>query len=470
MLDEVLKYAAHGKPVFPCGQDKKPLTEHGFKDASTDESIVTAWWSHWPDALVAMPTGAASDTVVLDVDVKNGHDGEESLFRLQRQHEQLPDTVEVLTPSGGRHLYFEHPGRRIPCSAGKLGDGLDIRGDGGYIILPPSRIGEHQYVYEGSNPNSPAPLPGWLLELTAAKATTTNHSHSPTADAWNGVAEGGRNSELFRYACRLRARGLVAGEAETLLQTAATRCSPPALDAEVSKILRSAWRYCPDHPLNDLGNARRLLDLAGEDLRYSPETGRWLIWDGNHWGEDVDGEAARQAKTVCELVRAEAQNASDPDARRALEKHAKASGQVGRVLAMLSLAQSEKNVPVLVDQLDPDPFLLGVPGGVVDLRTGEMRGGRHQDLITKRVAAAPSEDEIDAERWHRFLGEATQEDDQLIRFLRQLAGYCLTGDTREHVLAFVYGPGGNGKSVFLNTIVGLMDEYAVTAAMDTFTA
>lgn len=470
MLDECLKYAARGKPVFPCRPDKRPLTEHGFKDATTDDATITEWWTRWPGALIGMPTGLATRIIVLDVDVKNGHDGEGSLFQLQEQNQRLPETIEVLTPSGGRHLHFAHPGTHIPCSAGKLGDGLDVRGDGGYIILPPSRIGDRRYEYEASNLESPAQIPAWLADLVVVNSKIRESAYTPPGVTPAGVPVGMRNSELFRYACSLRARGLGEQEAATLLRDFAARSIPPLPEREVAAVLRSAWRYHPSHPLNDLGNARRLVDLAGEDLRYLPETGRWLIWDDHQWREDGDGQATRFAKNVYELIRAEVQNTPDPDMRKALERHAKVSGQVGRVDAMLNLAATEPGVPVVVDQLDADPLVIGVPGGVVDLRTGEMRGGRREDLITKRVAVAPVDEEADAERWHRFLEEVTRGDDDLIRFLRQLTGYCLTGDTSEHVLVFVYGPGGNGKSVFLNTLVGVMNEYAETAAMDTFTA
>ena len=172
MLDAVLAHAAKSRPVFPCGPDKSPLTAHGFKDATTDASIITAWWRDHPDALIGMPTGTASGVFVLDVDMKNGHDGEAALQELVARHGPLPDTVEAFTPSGGRHIYFRLPREaQIRSSAGKLGDGLDIRGEGGYVILPPSGQNGHAYAWElSSDPDEvrAAPAPEWLLELVAA--------------------------------------------------------------------------------------------------------------------------------------------------------------------------------------------------------------------------------------------------------------------------------------------------------------
>lgn len=120
------------------------------------------------------------------------------------------------------------------------------------------------------------------------------------------------------------------------------------------------------------------------------------------------------------------------------------------------------------DYWDPDPWLLGTPGGTIDLRTGELRKSDPNDAITKLTAVAPLDEEC--RLWLKFLHEATSGDREFIRFLQQWCGYCLTGITAEHALVFVYGPGGNGKSVFLNIMTRIFGDYARTAAMDTFTA
>ena len=112
--------------------------------------------------------------------------------------------------------------------------------------------------------------------------------------------------------------------------------------------------------------------------------------------------------------------------------------------------------------------MLGTPGGTVDLRTGELRDSRREDAITKLTAVAPLDDECPL--WLKFLDDATGGDHEFIRFLQQWCGYCLTGVTREHALVFVYGPGGNGKSVFLNIVRRIFDHYVKTAPIDTFTS
>lgn len=138
MLRAALAYAERGKPVFPCEPGgKEPLTEHGFKDASKDPRKINAWWRRWPNANIAIPTGAESGFWVLDVDADKG--GFATLEEWEVE-EPLPETAMVRTGRGGIHYYFDYPtdGTVIPNSAGKLGPGLDVRGEGGYVLVPPS--------------------------------------------------------------------------------------------------------------------------------------------------------------------------------------------------------------------------------------------------------------------------------------------------------------------------------------------
>ncbi len=133
------------------------------------------------------------------------------------------------------------------------------------------------------------------------------------------------------------------------------------------------------------------------------------------------------------------------------------------------LARNDPVHAVQQDVWDKDPYLLGCPGVTVDLKAGPVSSPDARDLITKRCAVAPSERQ-DCPRWVAFLEETTGRDMQMIRLLQQVCGYCLTGSTQENALFFFYCPGGNGKSVFLNSICGITGDYATVAAMDMFTA
>lgn len=154
LLGWALAYAARGFSVFPLVPGgKTPLTGHGFKDATTERALIAAWWSFNPQANIGLATGSGSGLVVLDVD---GPDGESSLERFP----PLPDTWCALTRRGA-HWYFRHPGREIRNSAGKLGPGLDVRGDGGYVVAPPSAHADGEYEWAGEH-RKLAPWPDWL--------------------------------------------------------------------------------------------------------------------------------------------------------------------------------------------------------------------------------------------------------------------------------------------------------------------
>lgn len=140
--DAALAYAIRGWAVFPClPGSKEPLTPHGFKDATTDAAIITAWWDTTPLANVAIACGA-SNLVVVDLDVKHGIDGRISWQVLcDALNEPKPETLCVNTPSGGVHLYFCG---HAPSAVG-FRPGIDIRGDGSYVLAPPSQLATGVY-------------------------------------------------------------------------------------------------------------------------------------------------------------------------------------------------------------------------------------------------------------------------------------------------------------------------------------
>lgn len=254
-LAAALSYAARGWPVFPvhsirrqgtlctCGRrdcgspGKHPRTENGLKDATTDERTIRGWWQRWPDAGVAIATGRG--LVVVDIDVHKG--GDDSYVDARRALGDVPDTVEVITGSGGRHVYLSAPeGVAVRCSAGQLGPGLDVRGDGGYVVAPPSlHASGRRYQWESSgDPDEVAiaPMPeGWLARLTAPQR---GRALGVAAEVFG---EGQRNVGLFSLARSLRAKGLDEEELEAALQVANTRrCAPPLDTREVESIARSA--------------------------------------------------------------------------------------------------------------------------------------------------------------------------------------------------------------------------------------
>ena len=162
LLEQALAYARAGKPIFPClANSKDPATPHGFHDATTDETTIRAWWQEDPAYNVALcPDDCGWLVVDLDKDKKTGdHTGEETWAKLLEEHGEAP-TYEVVTPSGGRHLYYAGSGRSSVRKA--LGPGVDTRGVGGYILIPPSVINGRPYKVFANDPITE--LPAWVSE------------------------------------------------------------------------------------------------------------------------------------------------------------------------------------------------------------------------------------------------------------------------------------------------------------------
>ncbi|MEW8000976.1 MAG: bifunctional DNA primase/polymerase [Candidatus Thiodiazotropha endolucinida] len=237
-----LEYAKLGIPVFPC-KGKRPLVAHGFKEATTDPETISGWWKKWPNANIGMPTGEISGIVGIDVDVKNGLEGNKGLYRLQQKYQSLPDTPQVLTPSGGIHYWFKYPGIPIKSTSGKLGKGIDIRGDGGYLVIPPSTINQKAYQWEASSPDCPPSMPDWLVSLTR-KPESSATQLPPSSDSL--YVEGNRNTHLTSLAGSMRRRGMSGEAIEQALFIENKRCVPPLQANEVKRIASSVSKYAPE--------------------------------------------------------------------------------------------------------------------------------------------------------------------------------------------------------------------------------
>ena len=229
---------------------KHPRTRRGLHDASRNEAQVKQWWWQWPDANVGLATGVASGVVVLDID---GPKGAESIKALQAKHGKLPKTPTARTGGGGWHLYFRHPGGLVRNSVKRLGDGLDVRGDGGYVVAPPSihASGEAYRWATKASPEVPtAELPAWLLGMLDVQKPTQGRG-KPGAyyrDMMrDGIVNGNRNERLTSLAGYLLYRGVRRDVVlEVLLSVNAARCKPPLPEKQVDTIVWSVSRYHPE--------------------------------------------------------------------------------------------------------------------------------------------------------------------------------------------------------------------------------
>jgi Bifunctional DNA primase/polymerase, N-terminal/AAA domain/Primase C terminal 1 (PriCT-1) len=258
-LEAALSYASNGLAVLPvhtiargvcsCGSPtcsspgKHPLTSNGLKAGTVDAAQITAWWTRSPDANVGIVTGAVSGIVALDIDLRGGL---VALADVERTHGRLPTTAKTLTGSGGFHYLFRHPGREVRNSAGKLGEGIDVRGDGGYIVAPPSMHHSgncYQWLHGLHQLTDP---PKWLLELLLSERR--NGTPDARAASATQIAAGKRNSTLASIAGTMRKAGMTADEiAAALIAVNERRCLPPLPANEVRAIATSIARYPADN-------------------------------------------------------------------------------------------------------------------------------------------------------------------------------------------------------------------------------
>jgi putative DNA primase/helicase len=430
---------------------------------------VREWWSKWPEANIGLSL-AASGLVALDPDLYKPDCGWHEFIT----GKDIPDTLVQTSARGGKHYIFTaDPTATFP---GKLCKDVEIKHNG-YIMLEPSVFEGGRYQFETDD--DPAPVPDWVqfesatkppkIETTAPSARKANGTEIASVKAALGREDNTLDREAWvklclavKGACGDAAReafidfsnrfeGATPGEAERLWDTA--RPDGRLTLGTVYHLLGSG-----ESELTEDGVALAFTSRFGTELRYDHDAGRWYAWTGDRWKVDTK----QLAFSWCRVTARELSEGLDQKVRNTVRKRAFASG-------VEAFARADPIHAVNQDCWDTDPFLLGCSGGAVDLRTGAMLDASPEAGITKHAAVAPAASG-DCPLWRQFLVEATQGDADMVEFLQRWCGYCLTGDTREHALIFLYGPGGNGKSVFLNTVAGLMGDYATVASMDVFTA
>lgn len=502
LVEAALSYARRGWPVLPihtvtngrcsCSKGascaspgKHPRAARGLSEASTDTATISSWWGRWPDANVAVRAGADAGFIALDVDPRHG--GGVSLEALEQEHGPLPETVEALTGGGGRHLLFKHPGRKVSPKV-NIRPGLDVRGDGSYIVVAPSvHASCKAYSWELSHhpdDTEMAVAPSWFLELVADKPEAPRKLTALPGGAGATIPDGQRNAALTRLAGAMRRQG--ASEAEILAalsEANGTRCKPPLDMVELERIAASVARYEPARPgttfnASDLGNAERFVHQHGHRVRYVHDFARWYIWSGTHWAEDKHEEVVLLARETARSIYAEASACEDDTERRRLGKHALASENAKRIRATLELARSDAEVGIDSSWLDVSPWLLSVRNGTLDLRSGELQAHAPTDYITHHVPVN-YDAEATAPRWAAFLkrvlvAEANGHEDvfasaELLQYVQRAVGYSLTGSTREQCFFLLHGLGANGKSTFIETLLALVGEepLGLMASMET---
>lgn len=258
MYSAAVEYIKMGLAVFPLEErGKRPKTKNGFKDATTDAAQVKAWWQQWPNANIGIATGKRSGGVFvidLDIDEDKGIDGYHTLDDWQKENGSFPDTWTAITGRGGYHLYF-HSGSEVKNRAGII-DGVDVRGDGGYVVAPPSiHSNGNRYEWEYSPDEYELAESNHNVKFFLETGIRLNGEHFSIPDIVN---PGERNHMIFRFACMMQAKG--ASDQAVYAATIAEnehKCNPPLEEKEVRILVNSALKYEKGKPIhvNEEGQA-----------------------------------------------------------------------------------------------------------------------------------------------------------------------------------------------------------------------
>ena len=437
-----------GFPVFPCKQNKSPLTTHGFKDATTDLDIIEKYWNRYPNALIGVPTGGVSGLFVIDIDNGNGKTGEATFKKLGYDD---PETVQTNTQSGGRHLLFKYDSS-IPqqSKANTLGQFIDTRGDGGYIIW----AGSNGYSYRnGFDPSIKkiGPIPDKIkADLMGNKLL---------------IPEGQRNETLFRKSVSLTKNGV----SDEAVKEAAIQlneyCTSPLDSREIEQISNSALKYRDNInpnsnlsnsllPFTDLGNGERFARHNKGKAIFCIEQKCWYAYEEGRWLNQTMSVFKMAEKTTKDI---NAEIASLPDFSDQIKKWAKNSENVTRQKAMLETARH--HLDTNFNKFNNNKFLFNLNNGTYDLKQSRIRNHEPKDLITAKTSFNFDPD-VNCPEWIKFIDQVTNQNIDLQKYIQKLCGYCLIGERNEQIIVFIVGPGANGKSVFINTLSHVFGDYA----------
>jgi putative DNA primase/helicase len=484
----------------------------GVRDATGDPDRIREVWERWPLANVAVACGP-SGLVVVDCDVAPPDlDGTDHFISFMLARGERIRATTQRSGGGGVHFFYRTNGQGSVRGVNGWRAGVDIKAEGGYVLLTPSNhaagAAYRWRLREGE------PRLGELDEIPKVLAEDIRkparrfRGNKRGERARDGVGDGpeydyaeakrvgprvGMRDDFFNARVfELRKLGVEPNEAERILRedhgrTEQIGSDPYGWDRVVEKFLRVYRTVDPDpwwdwerirgaaedgvfphagrpgeRALTDDGNALRLVDQFGGELRYVPLRGEWLVWDGTRWREDNLNEVTLRAREVARGIYGEAAGMEDPDRRRDAAAWAAKSEETWRVRAMITQAQSDPRVTILPGALDQDPWLLNCPNGTLNLRTGELRGHDPRDLITRLCPTAYNPEATD-ERWDRALRDALVGEDgdtAMLDFFRRFSGYCLTGITSEKAILVPNGPTNTGKSTVTEPIFRMLGEVA----------
>ena len=487
--------------LIPVRADKRPLIpwkEYQTRKPTQEE---LQRWEKMQPAGWAVVTGAVSGCIVLDFD---GEAGRETLERLGLK-------PHVQTPSGGYHVYVEHPGFPVRTTnhesdraLGLAYPGMDIKGDGGYAIAFGCANGG-QYKWIGPDEFLPfESLPPGLKDVLQnghavqqgggeKRSTPTGGDLEPfIREAVEAAKEIGRNNAAFAMFCKMRDAGFSEEQAQAAAEDFRRRAPErnakgdegPVTEKELHRTAQSAFsrpareKKFEQWALDDKGYIKsaylRLLKqhFTGR-LRWCLETKRWHLWTGKLWeplpDETIEGMVVRE---LFEAVKAEIELGKEKTELEWAFLHLKNLNTQEHWKRALDLFKGEDGVATRVKEWDPDPFLLNVQNGVVDLRTGNLVP-HDPALMMTRITEGAYRPGAESELFERFLIDITGDDEKAAErriYLVKILGLALVGRNYRQELYIFHGSGRNGKSTLINSLNKILGTYAKSLPRDVIVA
>ena len=452
-------------PIIP--ETKKPPIKWGeFQARRAGISEVEEWINkNW---YLAVVTGDISGILIVDDDrVKNG---------LNEWGFDSP--VVAKTQSNGKHYYFKYDREIHSHTNTQLH--IDLKAWHSYCLLPPFK-GRVWVRNPSDNLSKLQSIPDETVRLINSDMKQHDGTREPLnmADFVN-IPEGARTDSLYRIACSIFNK-FPKDEAIRVLAGVNQTYKPPLNNSEFNYQISKACEFVEKNPkvshfvnkykkiskqknfkTTDTGNAEWIASLYGDKVRFDHRRKRWLIWQGHRWQPDIDQEINRYAIESARQRYLKASDINDSERKTKAAKWAISSESRTKLDSATSILKSILPIADPGDNWDLDNMLLSCPNGILDLKTNLLRNGRPEDRITM-VAGTIFDPEAKCPRWKQFVNEVFEGNTELVHYVHKAVGYSITGEMREQVVFFCFGPGSNGKSVFFKTISAVLNDYAYDA-------
>lgn len=504
MKEWALHYAEMGLAVFPLAcRDKVPAVVDGCKAATTERTTIERWWDKNPQYNIGIATGNKSSGLVvidLDVDKNKGIDGYDVLRDWQNKHGKLPETWQSITGRGGYHYFYKDA--IVHSNRVGLYEGVDIRGEGGYIVAPPS-VHPNGNIYEweqGPEEYEIAQVDNIVNDFLKGEKQRRDSEHKTNFKVPELIPEGKRVDTIVRLIASLRTKGLDDDAIKAAVRVEnEKRCNPPLKEKELEKAvfpaLKRDWQVNSPYynnfnamnendnkyvnevlkklnelnaverfPMNDRGSADLFATVFMDVSRYNPTQKDWMYYDGTRWVADQEGmRAKRNAKTLADvLVRYSATVFLPDDKRQSYIKYAAGMMNYRSRNVMVTDAKDLNFFENM--ELDKDDFLLNCKNCVLDLSGDQPKALEHSaDLLLSKLCNANYNPAATCTLWDKTVNEIMQGDTEKIKYLQKMSGRFLTGDTSEEEFYIFFGATTrNGKSTITELLLYLLGDYATT--------